>query len=158
MPDRRKVSRAAIAHSGEPHASSLLRVSLSSALDPSRLLLTYLFCSVGVAAAERRGVASEAAEDSAPYESCCTQPTIDAEARQAEAGLLSKRERRNEVRSVRDRASSPDAEQCRSGDTSDEAGDFRPKRISLATYARLKWRRKHFTLTAELWYNALREK
>ena len=67
-------------------------------------------------AAERRGVASEAAEDSAPYESCCMQPTIDAEARQAETGLLSKRERRNEVRSVRDRASSPDAEQCRLGD------------------------------------------
>ena len=59
--------------------------------------------------AERRGVASEAAEDSAPYESCRTQPVVDAEARQAENGCLSKRERRNEVRSVRDRASSPDA-------------------------------------------------
>ncbi len=47
MPDRRKVSRAAIAHSGEPHASSLLRVSLSSALDPSRPLLTYLIFSIG---------------------------------------------------------------------------------------------------------------
>ena len=46
-------------------------------------------------------------EDSAPYEKLRTQPTIDAEAWQAEIGLLSKRERRNEVRSERDRASIP---------------------------------------------------
>ena len=48
-------------------------------------------------------------EDSAPYEKLCTQPMIDAEARQAENGCLSKRERRNEVRSERDRARSHDA-------------------------------------------------
>ena len=46
-------------------------------------------------------------EDSAPYERFRTQPEVDAEARQAEVGLLSKRERRNEVRSERDRASIP---------------------------------------------------
>ena len=50
--------------------------------------------------------ASEAAEDSAPYERFRTQPTIDAEAWQAKVGQLSKRERRNEVQSGRDRAGS----------------------------------------------------
>ena len=48
-------------------------------------------------------------EDSAPYEKLRTQPVVDAEARQAERSRLSKRERRNEVRSERDRATSPDA-------------------------------------------------
>ena len=68
--------------------------------------------------------ASEAAEDSAPYERFCTQPTIDAEAWQAERSRLSKCERRNEVRSVRDRAGSFPTRSRLSGDTSAEAGGY----------------------------------
>ena len=56
-------------------------------------------------------------EDSAPCERLRTQQVVDAEAWQAEISLLSKRERRNEVRSGRDRASIPDATpQCHTAD------------------------------------------
>ena len=54
-------------------------------------------------------------EDSAPCERLRTQPVVGAEAWQAEISLLSKRERRNEVRSERDRASSPDAKAKKAG-------------------------------------------
>ena len=105
MPDRRKVSRAAIAHSGNFHASPFKGIASRRAVAKAR--------GWGRVCGGEGSDASEAVKDSAPYEELRTQPTIDAEARQAERSRLSKRERRNEVRNGRDRACS---DQTRSND------------------------------------------